>query len=113
MDQSAFEGLATALLERLFDEIDMRLGDEIDVDYEGGILTLKLADGRTYLLNKHAPNREIWVSSPISGAWHFAYREGDKAWHSTRTVTEGPDELNALLEAELNELTDGGIELTK
>ncbi|HVJ43696.1 MAG TPA: iron donor protein CyaY [Dongiaceae bacterium] len=113
MDQSAFERLATALLERLFDRIDERLGDEIDVDYEAGILTLKLADGRTYLLNKHAPNREIWLSSPFSGAWHFAYRDDEKTWRSTRAVTEGPDELNALLEAELNELTDGGLELTK
>ena len=72
MDQPAFERQAAALLERLFDRIDDALGDELDVDYEAGILTLKLADGRTYLLNKHAPNREIWLSSPLSGAWHFA-----------------------------------------
>lgn len=111
MDQSAFERLATALLERLFDEIDMRLGDEIDVDYEGGILTLKLADGRTYLLNKHGPNREIWLSSPLSGAWHFAYDESAQSWRSTRAVASGPDNLLALLETELNELTGGDLDL--
>jgi frataxin len=113
MDQSAFERLATALLEDFFDAIDASLGDELDVDYEGGILTIKLSDGRTFLLNKHAPNREIWLSSPVSGAWHFAYVEGEEIWRSTRPVSSGPDTLAARLEAELNELTGGGLDLGK
>lgn len=113
MDQSAFERLAAALLEDFFDAIDASLGDELDVDYEGGILTIKLPDGRTFLLNKHAPNREIWLSSPVSGAWHFAYDEAEKIWRSTRAVGSGPDNLVALLEAELNDLTAGGLDLGK
>jgi frataxin len=113
MDQSAFERQAAALLEAFFDEIDATLGDELDVDYEGGILTIKLPDGRTFLVNKHAPNREIWLSSPVSGAWHFAFDAGDALWRSTRAVAEGPDNLAALLEAELNDLTGGGLDLGK
>ena len=113
MDQSAFERLAAALLEDFFDAIDAALGDELDVDYEGGILTVKLSDGRTFLLNKHAPNREIWLSSPVSGAWHFAYDDKEGIWRSTRAVSSGPDNLTALLEAELNSLTNGGLELDK
>ena len=111
MDQSTFDRLATALLERFFDRIDADLGDDIDVDYEAGILTLKFADGRTYLLNKHAPNREIWLSSPVSGAWHFAYVAADDVWRSTRPVAQGPDDLVAMLQAELAALTGGAVDL--
>jgi frataxin len=111
MDQPAFERLAATLLEQLFDRLDATLGDDLDVDYEAGILTLKFPDGRTYLLNKHAPNREIWLSSPISGAWHFAHAGGD-VWRSTRPVAEGPDDLLSMLRAELASLTGTTVDLT-
>jgi frataxin len=48
------------------------------------------------VINKHGPNREIWLSSPKSGAWHFTRADGG-AWRSTR----GVEELAALLAAEL------------
>ena len=116
MDQPAFERLAATLLEQLFDRLDAALGDDLDVDYESGILTLKFPDGRTYLLNKHAPNREIWLSSPISGAWHFAPVEDDtsggRVWRSTRPVAQGPDDLLSMLQAELAGLTGMTVDLT-
>jgi frataxin len=112
MDQPAFERQAAALLEQLFDRIDAAMGDDLDVDYEAGILTLKLADGRTYLLNKHAPNREIWLSSPVSGAWHFAPTDDEGIWRSTRPVAEGPDDLVAMLQGELTTLTGSTVDLT-
>jgi len=112
MDQAAFDRQATALLEHFFDRIDAELSDALDVDFEGGILTLKFTDGRTYLLNKHAPNREIWLSSPVSGAWHFAYAADDDVWRSTRAVAAGPDDLVAMLEAELAELTGTAVDLS-
>ncbi len=111
MDQGAFERQAAAVLEDLFDKIDDQLGDQLDVDYEGGILTLKLKDGGTFLINKHAPNREIWLSSPISGAWHFACETAGGRWRSTRAVSSGPDDLYSLLTAELTTLTGGILDL--
>lgn len=42
------------------------LGVDADVEYATGVLTLRLGDGRgTYVLNKQAPNKQIWVSSPV------------------------------------------------
>ncbi|MET1028541.1 MAG: iron donor protein CyaY [Dongiaceae bacterium] len=111
MDQAAFDRQAAAVLEDLFDKIDDQLGDQLDVDYEGGILTLKLQDGRTYLINKHAPNREIWLSSPVSGAWHFAWEAAGSRWRSTRTVSSGPDDLYSLLTAELTTVGGGTLDL--
>lgn len=83
MDESTFSALADALLDRIADLVDDSLGDDVDVDAVGGVLTLSLPGGGQYVLNKHAPNRELWLSSPVSGAWHFAH--DGQAWISTRT----------------------------
>jgi frataxin len=96
MDESAFTSLAAETLDRFAEAIDDALGDEIDVEMSGGILTLSLAAGGQYVLNAHAPNREIWLSSPTSGAWHFAPRDG--GWVSVR---DGKTDLVGLLTAEL------------
>ena len=94
MDESSFDRLAGRTLETLFDALEAGL-DSAEVDYEGGILTVELEDGGQYVINRHAPNRQIWVSSPKSGAWHFERK--DEAWVSTR----GSDRLDALLGGEL------------
>jgi len=81
-DDSDFSARADATIERMADSLDESLGDRIDVDLQGGILTLTLPGRAQYLINKHAPNRELWLSSPVSGGWHFAWDDG--AWVSTR-----------------------------
>ena len=96
-DESRFHALADSLLDRIAEAIDAALGDEIDVEYQGGIVTLSLEGGGQYVLNKHAPNRELWLSSPVSGAWHFAPAE-DGEWVSTR---EPRARLTKLLGGEL------------
>lgn len=82
LDESRFATLADSLLERIADVVDEALGDEIDAELRGGILTLTIESGGQYVINKHAPNREIWMSSPASGATHFRHVDGD--WVSTR-----------------------------
>lgn len=96
MNQADFERQASQVLTTLFEQIEEQLGDWLEVDLEGGILKIELPDGGTYIVNKHGPNREIWLSSPRSGAWHFAAGEGG-TWRSTR----GAEELLALLSGEL------------
>lgn len=38
-----------------------------DINYADGVLDIEMHDGRAYVLNKQAPNQQIWLSSPISG----------------------------------------------
>ena len=100
MNQAEFERRAAEVLDSLFEQIEDQLGDWLDVEMTGGILQIELPDGGVYVINKHAPNREIWVSSPKSGAWHFASVEAGadgSTWRSTR----GTEELTALLAGEL------------
>lgn len=65
-----------------------------DVELAGGVITLKLQSGKTYIINKHTAMRQIWVSSPVSGGLHFSW-VGDN-WQ----VSDGR-ELCALLSQEL------------
>ncbi|KAL9264428.1 Frataxin, mitochondrial-like protein [Drosera capensis] len=39
--------------------------DGFDIGYGNQVLTLKLGDLGTYVLDKQTPNRQIWLSSPV------------------------------------------------
>lgn len=106
MNQAEFERRAAEILDTMFEQVEEQLGDWLDVEMNGGILQIELPDGGAYVINKHAPNREIWVSSPSSGAWHFAAGD-DGAWRSTR----GTEELTALLAGELSAASGRAVRL--
>ncbi|OEJ68688.1 iron donor protein CyaY [Magnetovibrio blakemorei] len=108
MDASAFEELAAKTLESLFEAIDDAIGDDADVDFDNGILTVELEDGRAYVVNKHAPNLQIWLSSPISGAAHFAFDEAIGAWLSTR----GGETLMEVLNTEFSQIAGEQVSLS-
>jgi len=96
MSEQAFESLADSLLTALEEAI----GAEADAERQGGVLTIDgdaKSGGGTWVVNKHAPTRQIWLSSPKSGARHYAFDAGSGLWKDTRG---GPD-LLALLTAEL------------
>jgi frataxin len=99
MDKIPFEARADATLARLLEAVEAAAGDDVDAELVGGILTLELESGGTYQINKHAANREIWLSSPVSGAWHFAWSEGDGAWRATK----GGERLEDLLARDLSQ----------
>jgi frataxin len=93
MNDSAFDSLADSLLETLEEGI----GDHADAELQGGILTVR-GDAGTWIVNKHAPTRQIWLSSPKSGARHYAFDEASGLWQDTR----GGADLLATLAAELD-----------
>ncbi|MBI3446843.1 MAG: iron donor protein CyaY [Magnetospirillum sp.] len=95
LDESRFASLADPLLERIGDAVeDAR--EDAEADLHAGILTLTLPGIGQYVINKHSPNREIWLSSPKSGAHHFGWK--DESWISTRDATV---ELLSLIKAEI------------
>ncbi|WP_421999641.1 iron donor protein CyaY [Reyranella sp.] len=90
MSHSTFESLADDLLAAL--EEGIGAGSDADAELQGGILTV---DGKagTWVVNKHAPTSQIWLSSPISGARHYALDAASGLWTDTRG---GPDLLTLL-----------------
>jgi len=68
MSEQAFETMADRLLEHLEEAI----GAHVDAERQGGVLTVQAGAG-TWVVNKHASTRQIWLSSPKSGAHHYGF----------------------------------------
>lgn len=97
MSESAFERLADSLLAALEEGI----GDHVDAELQGGILTVDGDDG-TWVVNKHAPTQQMWLSSPHSGARHYAFDTASGLWKDTRGGPDLLDHLSAELGVELD-----------
>lgn len=76
---------------------------DVDCEYSAGVLTLYFPPHGTYVLNKQPPNKQIWLSSPVSGPKRYDYvkmkgdREGEGEWVYGRDGSR----LSELLEREL------------
>ncbi|XP_039849422.1 frataxin, mitochondrial-like isoform X2 [Panicum virgatum] len=93
------------LLEKLEEYGDSIQMDGFDIDY--GVLTLRLGDLGTYVVNKQTPNRQIWLSSPVSGPSRFDWDASTDGWIYKRTGAN----LVQLLEKEIGELCGTPVEL--
>ncbi|POY75863.1 hypothetical protein BMF94_0945 [Rhodotorula taiwanensis] len=67
---------------------------------KSGVLTVRLGDNGTYVLNKQPPNKQIWLSSPISGPKRYDWDSTHHVWFYHR---DG-DLLHDLLNRELREV---------
>ena len=103
---TAFDSAANRFLAALSSAFEDAL-PSAEVDLEGGVLTVELEDGGTYVINKHAPTRQIWVSSPASGATHFARDQGSDRWIDTR----GGRDLARMLRDEIRSATGADLAL--
>ena len=64
------------------------------LELENGVLTIETAEGKHMVVSKHAPSRQLWLASPISGGLHFSYG-------NTRWLLADGRELHAVLSADL------------
>ena len=83
MTESDFHAAVDAVLARI--ESAVERNDALEVDLEGGVLTIGCPDGTRIIVNRQTPNREIWVAAR-SGGFHFAWRDGE--WRDTRSGDE-------------------------
>lgn len=100
MEETEFQKTADNTLSVLSDQLE-NADDEgqLDVDLLNGILNIRLPDSRQYVINKHAPTRQIWLSSPISGAGHFSYDAASQKWFDREKR-----ELNAVIYKEVGNI---------
>lgn len=93
LDDRRFQALADRTLGALMAALEEALGDRAEVELLSGILTIAPEAGGQYVVNKHAPTRQLWLSSPSSGAWHFAWDDQAQGWKSTRGGETLPEVL--------------------
>ncbi|MFH0934092.1 MAG: iron donor protein CyaY [Pseudomonadota bacterium] len=84
MNESEFKELADAVFERIETAIDASDAD-IEYDSNGSVLEMEFADGSKLIVNRHVPNKEIWLAAK-SGGFHYAMTDG--RWFSQRDGSE-------------------------
>lgn len=112
MQEGEFHNLADSTIQGLQEKLE-EYGDNLqidgfDVDYGNEVLTLRLGNLGTYVLNKQTPNRQIWLSSPLSGPSRFDWDQNSQAWIYRRNKAN----LLNLLETELAQLCGEPIDLS-
>ena len=79
------------LLEELNEDFE-----QVDSELSQGVLTLTLPPNGTYVINKQPPNKQIWLSSPISGPKRYDLIGGK--WVTLRDGSS----LTSLLQEEIS-----------
>lgn len=102
LPETAFTLLADAMLNRLVDLMEAYDEDgQLETELADGVLSIVLPSGRQFMVNRHTPTRQLWLSSPLSGGLHFDYNEADKLWE----LADGR-RLDTLLKAEVETLLE-------
>ncbi len=103
LEESEFHEIADAFLEKIADAIEVQ--DEemlVDADLNQGVLTLELDSGQQYVISKHLPSLQVWLSSPISGGLHYDFNMEEEIWELAKDGTR----LDELLMQELFQLLE-------
>lgn len=102
-DLNEYHEASDNTLEELSDELETILEDRYDqgadVSLNTGVLTVVVNKDNTFVVNKQTPNRQIWLSSPISGPMRFDLSAEGK-WIEKFTKVE----LKELVTKELHQL---------
>lgn len=86
--ESSFIAAADRVLAAIGSALDAALdASDLDVDWSvnEGVLEIECDDGGRIIVNRHVPNREIWVAAQ-SGGFHFRADAG--LWRDTRDGRE-------------------------
>jgi len=86
------------LLDELQNILDSHGDSSLEVEYNSGVITLDLSHSGTYVINKQPPNKQIWLSSPVSGPKRFNFDGEQRRWIDSRSG----EHLEALLNEELH-----------
>lgn len=93
-----YSNISNEYLESLSDSLE-ELSEsfpQVDAELSHGVLTLHLPPHGTYVINKQPPNKQIWLSSPISGPKRYDLIGGK--WITLRDGSA----LTELLEEEIS-----------
>ncbi|KAA8895308.1 hypothetical protein FN846DRAFT_785235 [Sphaerosporella brunnea] len=94
-------------MDALFDALDAHAEQNpgYDVEHSSGVLSFITPTG-TYVINKQPPNRQIWLSSPVSGPIQFGWDKDTNEWIDIRG---SGTTLKGLIEGELGAKVDVNV----
>lgn len=103
MTESEFLRHTETLFAHIEDAIDAG-GWDLDCRAAGNVLTIEAEDGSQVVVNRHTPNRELWIAAK-SGGHHFARQNG--RWLAARDGSE----FFAVLSAVLSEAAGAAVQI--
>lgn len=105
LSERKFHDVSGFTLEAIQDVLEDYADDhphaQLDVEYADGVLNLVVGACGTFVLNKQSPNKQIWLSSPVSGPLRYNLCTATGTWVDARSVREP---LLVQLAADFNEL---------
>jgi len=82
LDENTYEAICAETLDSLCEHVEEVLElygsnlSDTDVTLASGVLTVNLGKKGIYVVNKQAPNKQVWLSSPLSGPKRYDYQSG-------------------------------------
>ena len=92
MTESEFNTLADQVFQRIEQALD---ATDIDYDSNSMVMEIEFDDGSKVIVNRHVPNREIWLAAR-SGGIHFGWQ--NDSWINQRDGDELYTKLAALIQ---------------
>eukprot|EP00054_Salpingoeca_dolichothecata_P006878 m.40274 g.40274 ORF g.40274 m.40274 type:complete len:181 (+) comp16728_c0_seq4:1057-1599(+) len=110
LTESQFHLVADPVLDHLteaFEDIADNSNADVDIDvtFGNGVLTVAIEQHGTYVINKQTPNRQIWLSSPVSGPKRYDRNENGDWVYSHDNIslhTRLSEEISELLQIEID-----------
>ncbi|KAI1329265.1 mitochondrial chaperone Frataxin [Xylariaceae sp. FL0255] len=62
---------------------------DMDIEYSAGVMNLTLMGKGTYVINKQPPNKQIWLSSPVSGPKRYDWVVTSEGQHQKQDTATG------------------------
>lgn len=96
---SEYNSISNEYLEIMADELEelSETYPQVDAELTQGVLTLTVPPNGTYVINKQPPNKQIWLSSPISGPKRYDFIGG--RWITLRDGSS----LTELIQGEISQ----------
>ncbi|MEB3703130.1 Iron donor protein CyaY [Candidatus Bealeia paramacronuclearis] len=97
MNEIDFRGVVLPYMAKILDFFETHY-PALDIEDEEDSITIELSDQRQFLINIHPISKQIWLSSPLSGAHHYAYNGETQDWMDTRVDLSLLSQLKSELE---------------
>ncbi len=81
LNVTEFNDRVDLMFDRITDTLDAADAD-IDIELNQGVLEVTCANDTKIIINRHEPNREIWIAAK-SGGFHFKWL--NETWLDTRS----------------------------
>uniref|UniRef100_A0A183ANR8 ferroxidase n=1 Tax=Echinostoma caproni TaxID=27848 RepID=A0A183ANR8_9TREM len=115
LSATQYERLSTETLDNFAEVFEMigeqyDLGSVYDVHHDYGVLKVEFGPAvGTYILNRQAPNKQLWLSSPLSGPKRYDFLASKGEWIYKHDGTA----LHNLLHQEISNIVGHPIEFPK